>query len=63
MDLFNLKEFFLEIRKKLATSQKKIIYEFFANILSIAKKLNTLFLREIKFNMFEKYIPEEMQKY
>ena len=55
----NLKEFFLEIRKKLATSQKKIIYEFFANILSIAKKLNTLFLREIKQFVFDMCLNEK----
>ena len=55
----NLKEFFLEIRKKLATSQKKIIYEFFANILPIAKKLNTLFLKEIKQFVFDMCLNEK----
>ena len=45
----NIKDFFLEIRKKLATSsQKKIIFEFFSNILPIVKKLNTMFQREIR---------------
>ena len=50
----NIKEFFLEIRKKLATnSQKKIIFEFFSNILPIAKKLNTLFLQQLKELIFD----------
>ena len=49
----NIKELFSEIRKKLATSQRKIIYEFFANILPIAKKLNTLLLREFRQFIFD----------
>ena len=49
----NIKDFFLEIRKKLAASQSKIIFEFFSSILPIAKKLNTVYLREIKDFIFD----------
>ena len=49
----NIKDFFLEIRKKLATSQKSIIFEFFSNILP------TLFLREIKEFVFDLCLNEK----
>jgi hypothetical protein len=55
----NIKDFFLEIRKKLATSQKSIIFEFFSNILPHVKKLNTLFLREIKEFVFDLCLNEK----
>ena len=55
----NIKDFFLELRKKLVTSQKKIIYEFFVSILPIAKKLNNLFLREIKEFIFDLCLNEK----
>ena len=55
----NIKNFFLEIRKKLLTSQKKIIYEFCVSILSISKKLNTFFLREIREFIFDMCLNEK----
>jgi hypothetical protein len=55
----NIKELFLEIRKKLATSQRKIIYEFFANVLPIAKKLNSLLLREFRQFIFDMCLNEK----
>ena len=54
-----IRDFFLEIRKKVATSQKKIIYEFFVNILPISKKLNNLLLREIKEFIFDLCLNEK----
>ena len=55
----NIKELFSEIRKKLATSQRKIIYEFFANVLPIAKKLNSLLLREFRQFIFDMCLHEK----
>ena len=49
----NIKDFFLEIRKKMASSQKNIIYEFFSNILPFAKKLNKLLSNEIREFIFD----------
>ena len=57
----NIKDFFLELRKKLATSQRKTIYEFFANILPIMKKLNTAFLRQLKEFIFEMCLNEKSE--
>ena len=54
-----IRDFFLEIRKKVATSQKKIIYEFFVSILPIAKKLNNFLLREIKEFIFDLCLNEK----
>ena len=54
-----IKDFFLELRKKLATSQKKTIFEFFANILPIIKKLNSVFMRQLKEFIFELCLNEK----
>ena len=49
----NFRDFFLELRKKLATSQKKTIFEFLSNIIPFSKKLNTTFARELKEFIFD----------